>query len=157
MTQQEIIEIRNFALRLLHDEDTAQEILFEVIRQNLTFPLALNYVKLVAKGSANRLNAKSTGKKKIDALNNKTISIHTTPSNAEDCTLEDVLINPNPAPDQNFEIEEFKSTLNAVELQILNLVLDGFTVREICRKLKISSKTYSKILNKIRKKALDYF
>jgi hypothetical protein len=46
MTNREIIDLRKLALRLTRDEDITQEILFEIIRQNLTFPLAVNYIKL---------------------------------------------------------------------------------------------------------------
>jgi hypothetical protein len=63
MTNKEIIDLRKLALRLTRDEDITQEILFEIIRQNLTFPLAVNYIKLVAKGSAYKLNAKQKWKK----------------------------------------------------------------------------------------------
>jgi hypothetical protein len=41
MTTQEIKTLRELALKLVRDEDIVQEILFEVIRQNLTFPLAV--------------------------------------------------------------------------------------------------------------------
>ena len=58
---------------------------------------------------------------------------------------------------KKFEIEEFKETLSQIKLHVLNLTLEGFTVREICKKLKISSKTCTKILKSIRLKALEYF
>ena len=157
MTTKEIIKIREFALKLIRDEDTVQEILFEIIRRNLTLPLALNYVKLTAKGFAFRLNAKLTGKRKIDALNHASISIETTPPNAEECTctIEETI----PAMNQTDQLdtEQFFETLTEKEAQILNLILDGFTARETCKLLKISSKTYSKHIKSIRKKALEFF
>ena len=157
MTTKEIIKIREFALKLIRDEDTVQEILFEIIRQNLSFPLAINYVKLTARGFARRLNAKLTGKRKIDALNHTSISIETTPPNAEECTctIEETI----PAMNQTDQLdtEQFFETLTEKEAQILNLILDGFTARETCKLLKISSKTYSKHIKSIRKKALEFF
>jgi len=157
MTTKEIIKIREFALKLIRDEDTVQEILFEIIRQNLSFPLAINYVKLTARGFARRLNAKHTGKRKIDALNHTSISIETTPPNAEECTctIEETI----PAINQTDQLdtEQFFETLTEKEAQILNLILDGFTARETCKLLKISSKTYSKHIKSIRKKALEFF
>jgi len=137
MTNREIIDLRKLALRLTRDEDITQEILFEIIRQNLTFPLAVNYIKLVAKGSAFKLNAKKNGRKTLDALNRPTLSLETTPADADDCTI----------------IEIIKDE----EKTILNLINDGFTIREICKQLKISSKTVSKILKSIRVKASTYF
>ena len=157
MTTKEIIKIREFALKLIRDEDTVQEILFEIIRQNLSFPLAINYVKLTARGFARRLNAKHTGKRKIDALNHTSISIETTPPNAEECTctIEETI----PAINQTDQLdtEQFLETLTNQEKTILNLILEGYSTREISKMLKISSKTYSKILKSIRQKALDFF
>ena len=156
MTTKEIIKIREFALKLIRDEDTVQEILFEIIRRNLTLPLALNYVKLTAKGFAFRLNAKLTGKRKIDALNHASISIETTPPNAEECTIEETIpFNQDQINKIDFEI--FLDTLNPQETKISELIIEGYSSREICKQLKISSKTYSKHIKSIRKKALEFF
>ena len=158
MTNREIIDLRKLALRLTRDEDITQEILFEIIRQNLTFPLAVNYIKLVAKGSAYKLNAKRTGKRTLDALNQKTISLETTPADADDCTIIEIIEDTTAInPTNEIEINEFIETLTDEEKMILNLINDGFTIREICKHLKISSKTVSKILKSIRVKASTYF
>jgi len=158
MTNREIIDLRKLALRLTRDEDITQEILFEIIRQNLTFPLAVNYLKLTARGSAFKLNAKRTGKRTLDALNQKTISLETTPADADDCTIIEIIKDETAInPTNEFEINEFLETLTGEEKMILNLILDGYTVREICKHLKISSKTVSKILKSIRQKALEFF
>jgi RNA polymerase sigma factor (sigma-70 family) len=154
MTNREIIDLRKLALRLTRDEDITQEILFEIIRQNLTFPLAVNYIKLVAKGSAFKLNAKKNGRRTLDALNRPTLSLETTPQDANDCTLEDII----PAPENNeLDINQFLETLTDEETQILTLMMEGYTVREICKILKISSKTHSRIIKSIRQKALEFF
>jgi RNA polymerase sigma factor (sigma-70 family) len=154
MTNREIIDLRKLALRLTRDEDITQEILFEIIRQNLTFPLAVNYIKLVAKGSAYKLNARKNGRKTLDALNRPTLSLETTPADAEECTLEDII----QAPENNeLDINQFLETLTDEETQILTLMMEGYTVREICKILKISSKTHSRIIKSIRQKALEFF
>jgi hypothetical protein len=89
MTNREIIDLRKLAMKLIRDEDAVQEVLFEIIRQNLNFSLAVNYIKLVAKGSAYKLNAKKNGRRTLDALNRPTLSFQTTPADADECTLED--------------------------------------------------------------------
>jgi DNA-directed RNA polymerase specialized sigma24 family protein len=157
MTNREIIDLRKLALRLTRDEDITQEILFEIIRQNLTFPLAVNYIKLVAKGSAYKLNARKNGRKTLDALNRPTLSLETTPADADDCTLEDIIPALEKDPTLKIDLDAFIETLNDKERTILNLILDGYTVREICKHLKISSKTYTRIISTIRQKALEYF
>jgi RNA polymerase sigma factor (sigma-70 family) len=154
MTNREIIDLRKLAMKFIRDEDAVQEVLFEIIRQNLTFPLAVNYIKLVAKGSAFKLNAKKNGRKTLDALNRPTLSLETTPADADECTLEDII----PAPENNeLDINQFLETLTDEETQILTLMMEGYTVREICKILKISSKTHSKIIKSIRQKALEFF
>jgi RNA polymerase sigma factor (sigma-70 family) len=156
MTTQEIKTLRELALKLFFDEDIVQELLFEVIRQNLTFPLAVNYLKLTARGSAYKLNAKRTGRRTIDALNHASISIYSTPQEAEECTIADILPEVSEDAILNIDIDLFLKTLNPQEVRILNLILEGYTVREICKQLKISSKTYCKIFNSIRQKALEF-
>jgi DNA-directed RNA polymerase specialized sigma24 family protein len=158
MTNKEIIDLRKLALRLTRDEDAVQEILFEIIRQNLTFPLAVNYIKLVAKGSAFKLNAKKNGRRTLDALNRPTLSLETTPQDADECTIIEIIEDETAInPTNEIEINEFIETLTDEEKMILNLINDGFTIREICKLKKISSKTISKILKSIRVKATTYF
>jgi DNA-binding NarL/FixJ family response regulator len=158
MTQQELIALRSFILNVIKDEDTTQELLFEIVRQNLSFPLAVNYVKLCLRGSAYRLNAKHNGKRKKDALNHSRISLETTPADADDCTIIEIIKDETAInPTNEFEINEFIETLTDEEKMILNLINDGFTIREICKLKKISSKTISKILKSIRVKATTYF
>jgi RNA polymerase sigma factor (sigma-70 family) len=157
MTNREIIDLRKLALRLTRDEDITQEILFEIIRQNLTFPLAVNYIKLVAKGSAYKLNARKNGRKTLDALNRPTLSLQTTPADADDCTIEDIIKEIEKDLNLKIDLDAFIETLNDKERTILNLIIDGYTVREICKQLKISSKTYTRIISTIRQKALEYF
>jgi DNA-binding NarL/FixJ family response regulator len=157
MTQQELIALRSFILNAIKDEDTTQELLFEIVRQNLSFPLAVNYIKLVAKGSAFKLNAKKNGKRTLDALNRPTLSLETTPQDADDCTLEDIIPALEKDPTLKIDLDAFIETLNDKEKTILNLIIEGFSVREICKQLKISSKTYTRIISTIRQKALEYF
>jgi DNA-binding NarL/FixJ family response regulator len=158
MTQQELIALRSFILNAIKDEDTTQELLFEIVRQNLSFPLAVNYVKLCLRGSAYRLNAKHNGKRKKDAMNHSRISLETTQADADDCTIIEIIEDETAInPTNEFEINEFIETLTDEEKTILNLINDGFTIREICKLKKISSKTISKILKSIRVKASTYF
>ncbi|CUT03408.1 sigma-70 family RNA polymerase sigma factor [Candidatus Chrysopegis kryptomonas] len=149
MTAKEIKQLRNYALNLINDEDIVQDLLLKIIENNLNFPLAINYIKLSAKGSI-------FYKKRKEALN-YSVSLSTAPADAENCTIEEIIQTQKPDPEQNFEIQEFRSNLTEKELEILNLIEQGFTVREICKKLKISSKTCTKILKSIRLKALEYF
>jgi DNA-binding NarL/FixJ family response regulator len=155
MTNREITQLRNLAMKLIRDEDAVQEVLYEIIRQNLTFPLAVNYLKLTARGSAYKLNAKRTGRRSIDALNHST-SLDQIPPDADDL-LSEFIPSEDENPQFNIDLKDFFETLTNTEIEILNLVLEGFTVREICKLKKISSKTYSKILSSIRKKALEFF
>jgi DNA-binding NarL/FixJ family response regulator len=158
MTQQELIALRSFILNAIKDEDTTQELLFEIVRQNLSFPLAVNYVKLCLRGSAYRLNAKHNGKRKKDALNHSRISLNEETQNAQDCTILEIIENTTAInPQSVIELSEFIEMLTDEEKMILNLINDGFTIREICKHLKISSKTVSKILKSIRVKASTYF
>jgi RNA polymerase sigma factor (sigma-70 family) len=113
---------------------------------------------LTAKGSAYKLNAKHTGRKTLDALNHSRISLETTPADADECTIIEIIEDETAInPINEFEINEFIETLTDEEKMILNLINDGFTIREICKHLKISSKTVSKILKSIRVKATTYF
>jgi DNA-binding NarL/FixJ family response regulator len=158
MTPKEWNDLRRLALKLTNDEDITQELLFEIIKLNLSFPLAVNYVKLCLRGSAYRLNAKQNGKRKKDALNHSRISLNEETQNAQDCTLIEVVENTTALnPINKFEINEFIETLTDEEKMILNLINDGFTIREICKLKKISSKTISNILKSIRVKASTYF
>jgi len=150
MTRKEWINLKNIALRLIQDEDAVQDILFEIARRNLTYLSALSLIRFRAKGSAFH-------RRKKEALNHQTLSIYSTPENAEDCTLQEIISSEAPKQDQEFEIEEFKQTLTEKENQILILLEEGFTIREICKKLKISSKTCVKIITSIREKATIYF
>lgn len=149
MTAKELTNLRNFAMKIINDEDIVQDLLLKIIENNLNFQLAINYIKLSAKGSI-------FYKKRKEALN-YSVSLSTAPADAENCTIEEITPTQEPDPEQNFEIQEFKETLSQIELHVLNLTLEGFTVREICKILKISSKTYSKIFKSIRGKALNYF
>lgn len=158
MIPKEWNDLRRLALKLTNDEDITQELLFEIIKLNLSFPLAVNYVKLCLRGSAYRLNAKHNGKRKKDAMNHSRISLETTPADADDCTIIEIIKDTTTInPQTEIELSEFFETLTDTEREILNLVLEGFTVREICKLKKISSKTYSKILSSIRRKALEFF
>jgi DNA-directed RNA polymerase specialized sigma24 family protein len=157
MTNREIIDLRKLAMKLIRDEDAVQEVLFEIIRQNLSFSLAVNYIRLTAQGSAYKLNAKHTGRKTLDALNRPTLSLETTPADADECTLEDIIPALEKDPTLKIDLDAFIETLNDKEKTILNLIIEGFSVREICKQLKISSKTYTRIISTIRQKALEYF
>jgi DNA-binding NarL/FixJ family response regulator len=157
MTNREITQLRNLAMKLIRDEDAVQEVLFEIIRQNLNFSLAVNYIRLTAQGSAFKLNAKRNGRRTLDALNRPTLSLETTPADADECTLEDIIPALEKDPTLKIDLELFFETLNQRELEILNLILEGFSVREICKHLKISSKIYTRIISTIRQKALEYF
>jgi DNA-binding NarL/FixJ family response regulator len=158
MTNREIIDLRKLAMKLIRDEDAVQEVLFEIIRQNLNFSLAVNYIRLTAQGSAFKLNAKKNGRRTLDALNRPTLSLESTPADADDCTIIEIIEDETAInPTNEFEINEFIETLTDEEKMILNLINDGFTIREICKLKKISSKTISKILKSIRVKATSYF
>jgi DNA-binding NarL/FixJ family response regulator len=81
-----------------------------------------------------------------------------TPADADECTIIEIIEDETAInPINEFEINEFIETLTDEEKMILNLINDGFTIREICKHLKISSKTVSKILESIRVKASTYF
>jgi len=87
------------------------------------------------------LNAKHNGKRKKDALNRPTISLETTPADADDCTIIEIIEDETAInPTNEIEINEFIETLTDEEKMILNLINDGFTIREICKLKKISSK-----------------
>jgi DNA-binding NarL/FixJ family response regulator len=81
-----------------------------------------------------------------------------TPADADECTIIEIIEDETAInPTNEFEINEFIETLTDEEKMILNLINDGFTIREICKLKKISSKTISKILKSIRVKASTYF
>jgi DNA-directed RNA polymerase specialized sigma24 family protein len=132
----------------------SQEILFEVIRQGLNFALALNYVRLTARGSAYKLNAKRTGRRTIDALNHST-SLDQIPPDADD-PLSEFIPSEDENPQFNIDLKDFFETLTDTEREILNMVLEGFTVREICKLKKISAKHIAKSLIQSAKKHLNF-
>jgi hypothetical protein len=116
MTPKEWNDLRKLILKLTNDEDTTQELLFEIIRQNLSFPLAVNYVKLCLRGSAYRLNAKHNGKRKKDALNHSRISLESTPADADECTIIEIIEDETAInPTNEIEINEFIETLTDEE------------------------------------------
>jgi DNA-binding NarL/FixJ family response regulator len=101
---------------------------------------------------------KTQRKKKKDALNHSRISLNEETQNAQDCTIQEIIEDTTAInPQSVIELSEFIETLTDEEKMILNLINDGFTIREICKHLKISSKTVSKILKSIRVKATTYF
>jgi hypothetical protein len=105
----------------------SKKLLFEIIRQNLTFPLAVNYLKLTARGSAYKLNAKRTGRRTIDALNHASISIYSTPQEAEECTIADILPEVSEDAILNIDFDLFLKTLKPSGSENFKLILEGFS------------------------------
>lgn len=56
---------------------------------------------------------------------------------------------------ENYDLQEFYSLLSSRELAVTKLIIDETPIKEICTKLKMSTRTYYNMIEEIRKKIVN--
>ena len=159
MTAQEFSTLKSYARIFAHTEDDEDELLLlayqESLRLGSNCPLALliNYMRLSAKSVCERsiLPLDEVGKSRLDAFNKEKVSLSN--SDPDDSNLEEVLSSDSSNPFDDYAANEFTSSLNEREEKVLSELVAGYSVREICSELHISSKTFENVRASLRTKA----
>lgn len=162
MTAQELSTLKSYARIFVHTEDDEDELLLlayqESLRLGSNCPLALlvNYMRLSAKSICERsiLPLDEVGKSRLDAFNKEKLSL--SESISDDGTLEEVIASESYDPFDDYVANEFTSSLNEREKNILSELTAGYSVREICSELHISSKTFENVRASLRTKARSF-
>ena len=159
MTNQEVITLMSYARVFAHTEDDADELLLLAYQESLrlgtrcTFALLVNYMRLCARSISDRsfLALDEAGKSRLDALNKG--KCYLSDPIADDSTLENVIASDSTDPFDDYVSVEFINSLNPCEKKVLSELTAGYSVREICRDLHMSSKTFEKVRTSLRLKA----
>jgi len=159
MTAQEFSSLKSYARIFAHTEDDEDELLLlayqESLRLGSNCPLALliNYMRLSAKSICERsiLPLDEVGKSRLDAFNKEKVSLSSFDS--DESNLEEVISSDSCNPFDDYVAKEFTSSLNEREKNILSELTAGYSVREICAELHISSKTFENVRATLRVKA----
>lgn len=166
MTAQEFSILKSYAGFFAHTEDDADELLLLAYQESLrlgskcALALLINYMRLSAKSISGRsiLPLDDVGKSRLDAFNKERLSL--SDRNLDDKTLDEVIASDSgvyPAyggnPFDDYVAKEFTSSLNEREEKVLSELVAGYSVREICRELRVSSKTFENIRASLRVKA----
>ncbi len=159
MTTQEFVTLKSYARFFAHTEDDADELLLLAYQESLrlgsgcTLALLINYIRLCAKGICDRsiLALDEAGKSRLDAFNKG--KCYLSDPIADDTTLEGIITTDSADPFDDYVIQEFVCSLNDREQQVLSELTAGYSVREICKDLSISSKTFEKVRTSLRLKA----
>jgi DNA-binding NarL/FixJ family response regulator len=159
MTTHEFSVLKSYARIFAHTEDDEDELLLlayqESLRLGSNCPLALliNYMRLSAKSIWERsiLPLDEVGKSRLDAFNKEKVSL--SKSNSDESNLEEVLSSDSSNPFDDYVADEFACSLNERERNILSELIAGYSVREICSELRISSKTFEGVRASLRSKA----
>ncbi len=159
MTNQEFTTLMSYARVFAHTQDDADELLLLAYRESLrlgtrcTFRLLVNYMRLCARSIRDRsiLPLDEAGKSRLDAFNKG--KCYLSDPIADDTTLEGIITSGSADPFDDYVSQEFVYSLNQRERQVLSELTAGYSVREICRDLKISSKTFEKVRATLRLKA----
>lgn len=159
MTTQEFVTLKSYARFFAHTEDDSDELLLLAYQESLrlgskcTLALLINYMRLCAKSIFDRsiLALDEAGKSRLDAFNKDRCYL----SNPimDDFTLENVIASDSTDPFDDYIAQEFVSSLNDRERQVLSELTAGYSVREICKELNMSSKTFEKVRASLRSKA----
>ncbi len=162
MTAQEFSTLRSYARIFAHTEDDADELLLLAYQESLrlgskwALALLINYMRLTAKSICERsiLSLEGVGKSRLDAFNKEKLSL--SDSIADDGALGDVIASDSHDPFEDYVANEFTSSLNEREEKVLSELVAGYSVREICAELRISSKTFENVRASLRMKARSY-
>lgn len=159
MTAHEFVTLKSYAHIFAHTEDDWDELLLlaylESIRlgKKCTLALLINYMRLCSKSINERsiLSLDEAGKSRLDAFNKEKCYLSSQVS--EDSTLENVLASDSINPFDDYVANEFVCLLYDMERNVLSELMAGYTVREICKDLRISSKTFENVRASLRAKA----
>ncbi len=162
MTNQEVTTLMSYARVFAHTEDDADELLLLAYQESLrlgtrcTFALLVNYMRLSARSISDRsfLALDEAGKSRLDAFN-KGKSYLSDPI-ADDSMVENVIASDSTDPFDEYVAVEFVDSLNPCEKMVLSELTAGYSVREICKNLSMSSKTFEKVRVSLREKAGSY-
>ncbi len=162
MTTQEFVTLKSYARFFAHTEDDADEILLLAYQESLrlgsksTFALLINYMRLCAKSICDRsfLALDQAGKSRLDAFNKE--KRYLSDPIADDLTLENVVASESTDPFDDYVSQEFVCSLNERERKVLSELTAGYSVREICKDLRMSSKTFEKIRASLQSKARSF-
>ena len=162
MTAQEFSTLKSYARVFAHTEDDADDLLLLAYQESFrlgvecTFALLINYMRLTAKSICERsiLPLDEVGKSRLDAFNKEKVSL--SKSESDDSNLEEVLSSDSCNPFDDYVANEFTSSLNEREEKVLSELVAGYSVREICAELRISSKTFENVRASLRVKARSF-
>ena len=159
MTNQEVTTLMSYARVFAHTEDDADELVLLAYREGLrlgtrcTFGLLINYMRLCARSISDRsfLALDEAGKSRLDAFNRG--KCYLSGPIGDDSTLEDAIAPDSIDPFDDYVSQEFVHSLNEREKTVLSELTAGYSVREICKDLSISSKTFEKLRVSLQQKA----
>ncbi len=151
MTTREFVTLKSYARFFAHTEDDADELLLLAFQESLrlgskcTVALLVNYMNLCAKGICERsiLPLDEVGKSRLDAFNKG--KCYLSDPVADDSTLKNVIASDSTDPFDDYVVNEFVGSLNECEKRVLSELTAGYSVREICKGLHMSSKTFEKV------------
>ncbi len=90
------------------------------------------------------------GKSRLDAFNKEKVSL--SDRNLDNITLDEVITSDSCDPFDDYVGKESTSSLNEREEEVLSELVAGYSVREICSEIRISSKTFENIRSSLREK-----
>ncbi len=162
MTTQEFVTLKSYARFFAHTEDDADELLLLAYQESLrlgsgcTLALLINYIRLTAKSIHERsfLALNEVGKSRLDAFNKG--KCYLSDPVADDSTFENLIASDSLDPFDDFVADEFVCSLNGCEKKVLSELTAGYSVREICKDLRISSKTFEKVRVSLQQKVGSY-
>jgi hypothetical protein len=159
MTTQEYVTLKSYARIFAQTADDADELLLLAYQESLrlgsksTLALLINFMRLCSRSISERsiLPLDEVGKSRFDVFNKEKVSLSN--SNFDDSNLEEVISSDSSNPFDEYVANEFTSSLNEQEGKVLSELVAGYSVREICKDIHISSKTFEKIRSSLKVKA----
>ncbi|MCL5266959.1 MAG: LuxR C-terminal-related transcriptional regulator [Bacteroidetes bacterium] len=115
--------------------------------------MLINYIRLCAKSICERsiLAIDEAGKSRLDAFNRE--KRYLSDQIADNSTLENIIASDSTDPFDDYVSQEFVRSLNERERQVLSELTAGYSVREICNDLRMSSKTFEIVRASLQSKA----
>ena len=157
MTTWEFVTLKSYAQIFAHTEDDSDELLLLAYQESLrlgskcTPALLINYMRICDRSI---LTLDEAGKSRLDAFNKGRCYLSEPIS--DDSTLENVIALDSADPFDDYVSQEFVCSLNDRERKVLSQLTAGYSVREICKDLHISSKTIEKVRASLRSKVGSY-
>ncbi len=159
MTYREFSTLRSYARTFARTEDDADELVLLAYRESLrlgarsTLRILVNYMRLCAKSIRYRsfLTLEEGGKSRLDAFSRE--KRYLSDAVADGLTLEGVIAADSADPFDDCVSAEFVASLSPRQSQVLSELMAGYSVREICRHLRVSSKTFEAVRASLRELA----